>query len=86
MDGAGDLLALAVLILIVNLPFGFWRGGLRKFTLPWLVAVHAAVPIAVLLRMLLGVGWRLSTLPILIAAYFTGQLLGSTVRGWSRGA
>jgi len=70
----------AILVLVMNLPFGFWRAGLKRFTLPWFVAVHAPVPLVIGLRVLTGLGWRLSTLPLLVGAFFAGQFLG----GWFR--
>jgi hypothetical protein len=45
----------------MNLPFGFWRAGARRFTLPWFLAVHAPVPLVVGVRALAGLGWRLTT-------------------------
>lgn len=63
-------------ILIVNLPFGWWRAGLRKFSPAWFVAVHAPVPLAVGLRWLAGIGFRWELLPLFVAAYFGGQYLG----------
>ena len=67
-------------ILLVNVPFGFWRAGVRKFSFAWFVAVHAPVPIAIGLRFAVGLGFRLATLPIFIAAYFAGQMLGGRLR------
>lgn len=29
---------------LVNVPFGYWRAGVRKFSPAWFVAIHAAVP------------------------------------------
>ncbi|MGB5590911.1 MAG: hypothetical protein WBN31_08210 [Gammaproteobacteria bacterium] len=72
------ILLLATLIL--NLPFGYWREGVRKFSPAWFVAVHAAVPLIVLLRLGLGVEWKLLHLPFMIAAYFGGQTLGARLR------
>lgn len=63
-------------IFLVNLPFGWWRVGLRKLSPAWFVAVHAAVPIAVGLRWWAGLGFRWSTLPLFVVAYFGGQYLG----------
>jgi hypothetical protein len=71
----------AALILLINLPFGFWRAGLRKLSAPWFVAVHAPVPLAIGLRMLAGVGWHLDLLPLFIGAFFAGQFLGGRLRG-----
>lgn len=67
----------AVLVLVVNLPFGYWRAGLRKLSPAWFVAVHAPVPLVFALRSLAGLGFRWSLLPIWIAAYFGGQSLGA---------
>lgn len=63
-------------ILLVNLPFGCWRSSVRRLSLPWFVAVHAPVPLAVGLRYVTGVGFRWATLPLLVAAYLGGQYLG----------
>jgi hypothetical protein len=74
------LWTVAIAVLLVNLPFGFWRAGVKRFTLPWFVAVHAPVPFVIGLRVLAGLGWRLSTVPVLVAAFFTGQFVGGRLR------
>ncbi|MGB5251653.1 MAG: hypothetical protein WBN68_02890 [Sedimenticolaceae bacterium] len=84
MERAGTamvaLIALLLGTLLINLPFGYWREGVRKFSGAWFVAVHAAVPIVILGRMFLGVEWRLADLPFMVAAYFGGQFLGARLR------
>ena len=45
----------AVLIAAVNLPFGYWRAGVRKLSVPWFLAVHLPVLLVVGIRLLLGV-------------------------------
>lgn len=75
------LVLVACATLVLNLPFGFWRAGVRKFSPAWFVAVHAPVPLIVMLRMAAGVNWRLSTFPVLVGAFFGGQFLGSRLRG-----
>lgn len=70
----------AAAIFILNLPFGFWRAGVSKFSMPWFLAVHAPVPIAVGIRHFAGLGWQLGTLPLFVAAFFAGQFLGGTLR------
>ena len=78
------LLAVAAATLVLNLPFGFWRAGVRKFSPAWFLAVHATVPLIVGMRLAAGLGWRLSTFPVLIGAFFGGQLIGGRIRA-SRG-
>jgi hypothetical protein len=73
------LVALAVFIL--NLPFGYWRAGTRKFSWQWALAIHLPVPFVVLLRLYAGLGWHWSTFPVLIAAFFLGQSAGARLRG-----
>lgn len=85
MEGDGPLhewtpWGLAAAVLVLNLPFGYWRAGLRKFSPLWFVAVHAPVPLIVAMRVYSGLGWRLATLPLYVAAYFAGQWLGGRIR------
>jgi hypothetical protein len=70
----------AVGVFVVNLPFGFWRAGVRKLSLPWFVAVHAPVPLVVLMRLASGLGFQLATFPVLVGAFFAGQLAGGRLR------
>jgi hypothetical protein len=66
----------ALAVLIVNLPFGYWRAGLRKFSVPWFLAVHAPVPLVIGIRVLAGLGWHPDTVLVLAVAFLSGQLLG----------
>jgi len=70
----------ALAILVMNLPFGYWRGGLPKLSPRWFVAIHAPVPLAIGLRWMSGLPFRLVTLPLFVAAFFAGQFLGSSLR------
>jgi len=75
------LIWVAVGVFALNVPFGYWRAGARKFSRTWFVAVHAPVPLVVALRFLSGIGWHLSSVPVLVAAFFGGQLVGGRLRG-----
>lgn len=74
------LFPVALGILTVNVPFGFWRAGTRRFSIPWFMAVHLPIPLAVGLRLVSGLGWRLATIPLLVGAYVAGQYLGGVLR------
>lgn len=71
-----SLLSLASLVL--NLPFGFYRYGVRKFSWRWFLAIHLPVPAVIILRLATGAPW--SIIPLLIAAAVIGQLLGAALR------
>jgi hypothetical protein len=80
LDSPGVWLA-ALAVLLVNVPFGYWRAGLRRLSPLWFVAIHAPIPLAIALRVAAGIPFRLDTLPIFVAAYIGGQLIGGRVRG-----
>lgn len=61
----------------INLPFGIWRNKQRKFSVLWFVAVHAPVPLVIMLRLLLDV--KLIFIPIFIAASILGQYIGGKI-------
>jgi len=70
----------AGLVFFINVPFGYWRSRVRKFSAQWILAIHLPVPLVVACRLLLGLGWHLVTFPVLIAAFFAGQLAGGKLR------
>lgn len=77
-----NLWGAALAVLCLNVPFGFWRAGVKKFSLPWFLAVHLPVPLVVGIRLLGGIGWHLNTFLVLVSAFFSGQFLGSRLRFW----
>ncbi len=76
------LLWVALAVLVINIPFGYWRDGVKRFSLQWILAIHLPVPIVIGLRLMSHLGWQLSTFPILIGAYAVGQFLGGRLHQW----
>lgn len=70
----------AALTFAINVPFGWWRAGLRKLSPLWFVAIHAPVPLVVALRFAVGLPFRWEFLPVFAAAYFAGQYAGARLR------
>jgi hypothetical protein len=70
-----------LLAAVANLPLGYWREGLRKFSVLWFVAVHASIPLIVAARLLLGVRWY--WIPLLILLAVVGQITGGHMRSHS---
>lgn len=79
------LLTVMIAVFVLNLPFGYWRHTTRKFSLPWVLAVHLPVPGVVALRLLSGLGFELYTFPLLIASFFAGQFTGARLHAWMHG-
>jgi hypothetical protein len=70
------LWSVAALVLLINLPFGYWRGRCRRFSWPWFLSIHLPIPFVVVLRLTSGLGFRPATYPALVGAYFLGQYFG----------
>jgi len=77
-----NLWELATLILILNLPFGYWRVNVRKLSRQWFLSIHLPVPVVIALRILSGIGWVLISFPLLVGAFFSGQFLGGKLHRW----
>ena len=75
-----SLWAVAILVFLVNIPFGYWRSCSTRFSRQWFLAVHLPVPIVVAFRILAGLGWHLITFPILVGAFFLGQTAGTALQ------
>lgn len=71
-----QLYIIAAMVLALNIPFGYWRDNVPKFSKQWFFAVHAPVPAVIALRFAGGLGFHLITFPILVGSFFAGQLLG----------
>jgi hypothetical protein len=79
------ILGVAALVFVMNLPFGYWRAGARKFSWQWVTAIHLPVPFVVALRILSGLGWQLITFPVMVGAFFGGQFVGGRIYRRLRG-
>ncbi len=79
-----NLLLDALTILIINLPFGYWRANVKKFSLQWILAIHLPVPVVIAIRILSGLGFQLYTYPVLVGAFFIGQFAGAHLFKWRK--
>lgn len=67
---------LFVVILLLNIPFGYWRATVPRFSRGWALAIHIPVPVVIALRLASGIPWRPGPLAILVGAFALGQFLG----------
>ncbi|MBI4688285.1 MAG: hypothetical protein HY756_11005 [Nitrospirae bacterium] len=75
----------AVIVVILNVPFGYWRANTPSRSLQWFLAIHVPVAVVVTLRIFANIGWQFFTFPVLIGAFSLGQLLGGRLRVWYKG-
>ena len=69
----------AAIVLLLNIPFGYWRGQVQTYSRQWFFAIHLPVPLVIAIRLSSGLGWQFITFPVMVGAFFAGQLLGSTL-------
>lgn len=62
----------------INIPLGYFRAGVKKFSFAWFVWVHASIPLIIALRIWLETqNW---IIPVNIALAVAGQFTGSYIR------
>jgi hypothetical protein len=78
------LASVALIVFLLNIPFGYWRASVPKFSAQWILAIHLPVPFVIALRIYSGLGWQLLSFPLMIGAFFLGQFCGARLRHASR--
>lgn len=73
----GVIIGLAAFLM--NIPMGYWRSIVKKYSVQWFLAIHLAVPVIFLLRMKAGLGYVY--IPGLILFAVAGQILGGRLDG-----
>lgn len=84
MDFSTGLIIVALVVFLLNIPFGYWRANVRKFSLQWVLAIHIPVPVIILLRIISGIGFHWMTYVALVTAFFLGQYSGQKIYNWKR--
>jgi len=74
-----NIILLTVFVLLLNIPFGYWRANVRKFSFQFLLAIHIPVILIIMFRLLSASGFELTTFFFTIPAFFLGQLAGSRI-------
>jgi len=70
------LTIVTILTFILNLPFGYWRSKVKKFSVKWFLFIHLPIPIVVLMRYQFNLGFKWWTYPFLVGGFFLGQFIG----------
>lgn len=69
-----ELIIVAVLAFVINVPLGRWRSQYKKFSVAWWLLIHASVPFIIGLRIWLDTP-RMYT-PLFIGLAVLGQYVG----------
>jgi hypothetical protein len=79
------LWTVALLVFLLNLPFGYWRASVRRFSGQWFLAVLLPVLLIVAPAIYPGLGRKLMSFPVLVASFCLGQFVGGRVRNIIQG-
>jgi hypothetical protein len=74
-----NIVIATVIIIFINIPFGYWGADVKRFSAQWAMAIHIPVLFVIVLRFYTNIGFELYTYPILIAAFSLGQFFGSKI-------
>lgn len=69
----------ALIIYIVNIPFGYWRANTPKLSFQWYLTIHLPVAGIIVMRIFSDIGWSWGSFLVFVAAFFLGQLSGAKV-------
>ncbi len=80
-----NIWTVAVIVFIINVPFGYWRTNAPSRSLQWFLSIHIPVAFVVALRIFANIGWQFFTFLVMIGAFSLGQFLGGKFRLWYKG-
>ncbi|MFH0915721.1 MAG: hypothetical protein V1912_04650 [bacterium] len=67
-------------VILMTLPFGFYRAYTRKLSLRWFLAIHMPVPLVFLVRLESHLSYTF--IPFTFLAFTAAQILGSRLGRW----
>ena len=73
------LTIITILIFVFNIPFGYWRQNVKKFSFQWALAIHIPVPFIIFTRIYADVGFAWYTYVLFVGAFFIGQKIGAVL-------
>lgn len=80
----GLLIIISLVVFFLNIPFGYWRANVRRFSTQWFLAIHIPVPFIIAIRILSDIGFIWYTYVFLVGAFFLGQQSGALLIKWVR--
>ncbi|MFQ5448325.1 MAG: hypothetical protein ACE5FF_15475 [Saprospiraceae bacterium] len=73
------LFIVSLVVFVLNIPFGYWRANVRKFSFQWILAIHLPVPVIIAIRIFSGIGFAWFTYVFLVLSFFLGQKFGAAL-------
>lgn len=68
---------LLIFALGINVPLGYLRQGVRKYSLAWFTYIHLSIPFIIAWRVSQDLGWNI--VPFTLACALLGQFIGGVL-------
>ena len=72
------LFGLIALTIVINIPLGYLRQAVEKFSFAWYFYIHISIPLIIYLRVKSGYSWKL--IPLSLGGALLGQIVGGRIR------
>lgn len=79
------LWTVALLVLLIGLPLGYWRASVRRRSGRWFLALLLPAAAVVALSVYAGLGFKPVSFPVIVGAFLLGQFVGGRVRNIIQG-
>jgi hypothetical protein len=66
-------------VVLINIPFGYWRESVRKYSLQWFTAIHLPVILIITIRLSAGLELNIYLVLLTVVFLFSGQLIGQRI-------
>jgi hypothetical protein len=73
------LLIVTISIFVFNIPFGYWRANVKKFSTQWFLSIHIPIPFIILSRIYTNLGFQWYTYFFTVSSFFVGQFSGKLI-------
>ncbi len=70
------LFIVSLVVFFLNIPFGYWRAQVPKFSFQWFLAIHLPVPVIIAIRIFSDLGFAWFTYVFIVLSFFLGQKVG----------
>jgi hypothetical protein len=72
------ILGLVLVAALINIPLGYLRQAVEKFSFAWYVYTHISIPVIIYIRIKSGYSWKL--IPLTVTGAVLGQIIGGMLR------
>jgi hypothetical protein len=66
----------ALLVFVINIPFGYWRSNTKSRTIEWFATIHIPVLIIIIMRFMFSFDYSVISVLVNVFSFILGQSIG----------